>query len=492
MRNPFTFGVDPVSGKIYINNVGENSYEEINHLKKGANYGWPDCEGPQRTGDPSWPGCNNSAFTYPIYSYLHTTSNVAITGGAFYRGNQFPSEYYGNFFFSDYAVKYINRLDNNDQKQDWRTTGVTNPVDLKVGSDGALYYLTRIGTSTTTTNSIRKISYVSSSQPPSIASHPLNATATVGGSATFTVSVAGSTPLSYQWQRNGADISGATNASYTISNVQSSDNGAQFRVVVTNAYGTATSNPATLTVTSNQAPVATINTPLSGTLYNAGDSISYSGTGTDNEDGSLPASAFTWSVEFYHSDHIHPFIQATSGATGGTFTIPTVGEVSDDVWYRIFLTVTDSQGLTHTTQRDVTPRKADITLNSNIAGIQLTLDAQPKTLPHTVTGVVGLERTLGAASPQTVGGQTYQFVSWSDSGAQNHTISTPSVNTTYTANFQSGCPNGDVNGDCRVGITDLSILLSNWSSTTRADCDFNRNGVVDIFDLSILLSNYGR
>jgi hypothetical protein len=54
------------------------------------------------------------------------------------------------------------------------------------------------------------------------------------------------------------------------------------------------------------------------------------------------------------------------------------------------------------------------------------------------------------------------------------------------------CPPGDVNGDCRVTVTDLSILLTNWGSTTNVVCDLNTNGIVDIFDLSILLSNYGR
>jgi glucose/arabinose dehydrogenase len=129
LRNPFTFGIDPVSGKIHINDVGENSWEEINLGIAGANYGWPTCEGT----------CNNPNFTNPIYTYGHDVGR-AITGGAFYRGGQFPSTYAGSYFFSDYLGGWIKQLDTANQVTDfWNPQN--GPVDLKVGPDGSLYYL---------------------------------------------------------------------------------------------------------------------------------------------------------------------------------------------------------------------------------------------------------------------------------------------------------------------------------------------------------------
>jgi len=71
----------------------------------------------------------------------------------------------------------------------------------------------------------------------------------VGQTATFSVVASGTSPLSYQWQKAGAPIAGATSASYTTPATTSSDNGTQFRVVVSNSAGSATSNTATLTVT---------------------------------------------------------------------------------------------------------------------------------------------------------------------------------------------------------------------------------------------------
>ena len=113
-----------------------------------------------------------------------------------------------------------------------------------------------------------------------------------------------------------------------------------------------------------------------------------------------------------------------------------------DVWYRIHLTVRDSGGLTTTVFRDVQPRKVQLTFATSPAGLSLRLDGQPRATPFTVTGVVGVQRTLEAPSPQTIGGKTYVFVSWSDGGGSSHTISTPASSTTYTATFrkQKGRP----------------------------------------------------
>ena len=89
---------------------------------------------------------------------------------------------------------------------------------------------------------------------PTISTQPSNQTVTVGQPATFSVVANGTSPLSYQWQRGTTPIAGATTMSYTLSPTSRSDNGVQFKVVVSNSAGSVTSNPATLTVS---APTAT-------------------------------------------------------------------------------------------------------------------------------------------------------------------------------------------------------------------------------------------
>ena len=120
---------------------------------------------------------------------------------------------------------------------------------------------------------------------PSILQQPANQTVTLGQTATFSVSATGTGTLSYQWRKNGTNISGATSSSYTTPATTSSDNGATFSVVVSNAYGSVTSSNATLTVQStptNTAPTIT-QQPSSQAVQEgqtATFSVSATGTGT--------------------------------------------------------------------------------------------------------------------------------------------------------------------------------------------------------------------
>jgi hypothetical protein len=95
-----------------------------------------------------------------------------------------------------------------------------------------------------------------SAAAPSITTQPANQTVTAGQTATFSVTAAGTTPFSYQWQKGTTPITSATSASYTTAATTTSESGSQFSVVVSNAIGSATSNPATLTV-NNAAPATT-------------------------------------------------------------------------------------------------------------------------------------------------------------------------------------------------------------------------------------------
>ena len=183
----------------------------------------------------------------------------------------------------------------------------------------------------------------------------------------------------------------------------------------------------------NQPPAALIASPAEGTTFQAGDTLAFSGSATDPEDGAEPATRLTWWADLHHDTHAHPFQPETTGGSG-TVTIPTRNETSDNVWYRFHLRATDSAGLSTEVTRDVLPRKVQVTLATQPAGLALTLDGQPVTAPTTFTGVVGIERDLGAADQQA-NGRSYRFDSWSDGEAASHTIATPASSTTYTATF---------------------------------------------------------
>jgi glucose/arabinose dehydrogenase len=423
LRNPYTFGIDRTNGRIHINDVGQSAWEEVNLGVAGSNYGWPQVEG----NNPP----NVSGIRYPIYTYSHDGSTCAIAGGAFYRptSSTFPAGYAGAYFFGDYCAGFIRLLNAPNY------TGATNfasgigaLVDIQVASDGALYYLARDG------GEVFRVQYTANTAP-SISTQPSSTTVSAGQTARFTVTASGTAPLTYQWQRNGVNIPNANAASYSFTTT-ANDDGAMFRVIVSNSVGSATSNAATLNVLSNIAPTARITAPASGTRYRGGQSFTYSGTASDPEDGTLPASAFTWRVDFHHDDHVHPFVPSTSGATSGTFTIPDRGETSANVFYRVYLTVRDSSGLTNTTTVDLRPLTSVVRIESNVPNAQLTLDGAPIKAPFEFTGVEGIIRELGVVTPQTSGGTTYDFVSWSDGDPATHEITTPTDDTTYTALFQ--------------------------------------------------------
>jgi glucose/arabinose dehydrogenase len=134
LRNPFTFAFQPGTTRMFINDVGESTYEEINDGIAGSNYGWPVTEGPT----------NNPSFRSPIYFYQHDIG-CAIVGGAFYNPPvlQFPSSYLGKYFFADLCGGWIHVFNPASGMATDFASGINTPVDLHVGPDGALYYLDR-------------------------------------------------------------------------------------------------------------------------------------------------------------------------------------------------------------------------------------------------------------------------------------------------------------------------------------------------------------
>jgi len=257
LRNPFTFAFQPGSGRLFINDVGQSTWEEINDGIAGSNYGWPITEGP--TNDP--------AFRPPLFSYGHGSSGTtgcAIAGGAFYNPHtlQFPASYVGKYFFADLCGGWIRLFDPATGTAGAFASGISQPVDLKVATDGSLYYLS-IGS-----GSVFRVQFTA--VLPSITSPPSNQSVSLGQSATFTVSASGTAPLNYQWQKNQANINGATSSSYTTTPTVLGDDGSKFRCIVSNAAGSVPSSDATLTVTN---PPPQLLTEENGDLAIALDSV---------------------------------------------------------------------------------------------------------------------------------------------------------------------------------------------------------------------------
>ena len=115
LRNPFRFSLDPVSGQMFIGDVGEHTWESMHLGQSGKNYGWPCYEGGNRvygtfqnssTCQPVYAGGPRP----PLYQYGHTAEGGAITAGDWYHGTTYPAAYRNAHFFADYSqgwVKYM-------------------------------------------------------------------------------------------------------------------------------------------------------------------------------------------------------------------------------------------------------------------------------------------------------------------------------------------------------------------------------------------------
>ncbi|HVD14985.1 MAG TPA: PQQ-dependent sugar dehydrogenase [Actinomycetota bacterium] len=459
LRNPFRFTIRPGTSEVWAGDVGWNTWEEIDRVTSPTagltNFGWPCYEGTARQGGYDGANLNicenlyaqTGAVTNPYYTYNHggqvvsgeacPTGSSSISGLAFETSSNYPAAYDGALFFADYSRDCIwamrrgtNGLPDSAQRETF-AAAAANPVDLKIGPGGDLFYVDLAGT-------IRRISYAGANTPPtaSIQASPTS------GAAPLQVSFDGrasSDPDSgdgiaaYSWDLNGdgsyGDATGAT-ASYTYT-----DPGTYTaRLIVTDRHG-ATSTPATVTITANNTPpVPVIATPPAGTTWKVGDLIGFSGLANDTQDGALPASALSWNLRIEHCPsncHTHN-LQSWPGVANGSFVAPDHEYPS---YLVLTLTATDSGGLSGSTSVRLDPRTVTLTFTSNPSKAQLVVNGSPGTTTFTRTVIVGSTNSISAVTPQRVRGKTYVFSSWSDGLAQTHVIVAPASPATYSATF---------------------------------------------------------
>jgi glucose/arabinose dehydrogenase/PKD repeat protein len=447
LRNPFRITTRPGTNEVWIGDVGWNDWEEIDRLVSPAaapvdNFGWPCYEGDGRqaaydAADLSI--CENlfaagsSAVVAPYFRYHHNElvvpndvcpkggSSVAGTSFAFSSGGSYPAEYRGALFFADYTRRCIwaiptgaNGLPDISKRRTF-VGGAAQPVDLQIGPGGDLFYVDLGGT-------IRRIRYFSQNQPP-IAVATANPT---NGAAPLTVTFDGTASndpdgdaLTYAWDLDGDgafDDAAAATTSYTYT--QPGMRTATLRV--TDPSGASGTASVTISV-GNTPPTAVIDTPTAGTTWKVGDLIAFSGHATDQQDGTLGPSALTWSLVMEHCPstcHEHP-LQTFSGTASGSFVAPDHEYPS---YLELRLTATDSGGLTSTTSVRLDPKTVDLTFGSSPAGLTLAVGSTSQPTPFTRTAILGSTLSVSAPSPQASGGTAYEFVGWSDGGAQTHNI----------------------------------------------------------------------
>ncbi len=508
MRNPFRFTPRPGTSEIYLGDVGYNAWEEIDRVPRADdasvdNFGWPCYEGVGR--QPSYEGAGLNlckqlyntpgSVTAPLYTYehgkqvvsgedCHEAGGSSISGLAFYQGGNYPAAYTGALFFADYSRRCTWVIFEKNGQPDPATRASflrdNDPVNIEIGPGGDLFVVDFTG-------SIRRVTYAGGNRPPTADAlaqpqyGPLPLTVNFDGTGS-TDPDSGDT-LAYAWDLDGDgqyDDSTAAKPSWTYTSAAT----VTVRLRVSDKGGLSATDSVVIGA-GNEPPHAHIDTPTAALRWAVGDVVSFSGGGSDPQDGTLGPGSMTWTLVMRHcftveDCHSHP-IQSYPGVAEEKFTAP---EHEYPSYLELRLTVTDSGGLSDTTTLRLDPRTVDLTFQTDPAGGMLTVGTQNTATPFTKTVIVGARTTVSAPTQQSLNGSLQGFSSWSDGGARTHEVVAPATAATYTATYKpEPAPSGLVLG---FGFEETSGTVVNDSSPAK------NNGTAVNGPTSVVGGKFGR
>jgi glucose/arabinose dehydrogenase len=488
LRNPFRFTFRPgFPNQVWIGDVGNSTWESIDQVPiptsggslsaTANNFGWPCYEGGHTGityGNTVITQCtnliNSGIVNQPYYTYNHAaniatgeacrTGSSSISALSFYSGTAYPAAYQGALFFGDHSRDCIWAMlpdaSGNPNPANivpvvtgspTASTYWTGVVDLESGPGGNLYYVNLDN------GTINRLTY-------GLPSALIKSDVTTGN-VPLVVHFDGSASsdpiglgLSYAWTVPGGVCDSLTIAKPTCT--FSTAGGWNVTLKVTDANSNQNTGVAYKITSGDTPPLVVIDTINGATpptqpglpspppairpagvpaFWNVGDNISFTGHATSTLDGTEPAANLSWQLIMHHcpSDcHLH-FLQTWTGAASGSFSAPDHPYPS---YLEVMLTATDSLGVSSSTSIYLYPKTATININSVPAGLSLTVGGNPVTTPGQATFMNGGAVSLAALASVTIGGQSYNFTSWSDGGALSHTV-TAVDGASYTANYQA-------------------------------------------------------
>jgi len=472
LRNPFRFTFQPNKSTVWIGDVGDGTWEEIDKLPMAAtasndDFGWPCNEG--AGAHPGWPTGITACTTLtnavgPYYTYNHsnlianeancpTANGSSISGMAFYTGTAYPASYQGALFFGDHTRSCIWAMlpdasgNPNPSNIKVIVDGGAQPVDIETGPNGDLFYVRYDA------GEVHRLTYGS---PQAVikadkTSGPAPLTVNFDGSTSS--SPIGATPLTYSWSFSGGSCSSTTAAKPSCTFAAGTY---QVRLTVKDTNGASNTSPVTTITAGSSPPTAFIDAidgaaaPAQPTLdgsgnppavrpasvpafYTVGDTITFAGHATDPQAGTLPAADLTWNVRIFHCPsacHTHD-VQTIVGSGG---SVPAPDHPYPSLLW-IQLTATNAQGLSSSASVYLYPKTSTFTLNTVPAGLTLGAGTTTGTGPYQATFLLGGNVTLSAPSPQALGANVYTFSGWSDGGAASHGVTASTASATYTATY---------------------------------------------------------
>jgi glucose/arabinose dehydrogenase len=487
LRNAYRFTVDPDNGTLYVGDVGWNTWEMLNAFPvatsnpdKDRNAGWPCYEGGNGVALPQpdfqyapasqsacaavYPpseGGTGIGVADPLYGYRHDDpggeNGSAITAGPKYTGtSNYPAQYVDKLFIGDYARDRFQTVDPvTGAASDFGTPGDWgNPVDIQIAPDGNVAYLG------IRSAELREIVYTGTNHVPvAVAS----ADQTQSPTAPLTVSFTGhdssdldpGDTLTYDWDFKDGSAH-ATTADVSHQFVAAGSYDVTLTVSDRHPGGTVSTN--VWIDVANTPPTVALTGPAPSFRYSIGDAINLDLAANDAEDGSLSGNSVFTQVRLIHLGHFHPVLDFYG--TSASFTA--LDHDSDDTFYEVISTATDSFGRSTTTTTDILPNKTTVMLSSSASGATISVDGVQRTTPYSWPSIVGGHHELDAPADLFVGGQPYAFDQWSQGttiGAQQFfTFDTPSGGTTVNAAYAPTTPG--------LSISDASVVEGDSGNRT--------------------------
>ena len=453
LRNPFRFTFQPAKNLVWIGDVGDATWEEVDRLPMAPtasndDFGWPCREG---TSDhPGWPSginpCTSLTNTVdPFYTYNHgsliadetncpTANGSSISGLAFYTGTAYPAAYQGALFFGDHTRSCIWAMlpDTNGNPNPATIKVIVNggaqPVDIETGPNGDLFYVKYDA------GELHRLTYGSPQANIKADKTAGPAPLTVNFDGTTSSSPIGATPLTFSWIFPGG-VNSTTTSAKPIARSPPARTRCASRSRTPTARPTRARSPRSRPARRRQPPSSTRST---------GGAARPADPGRQRQPTRRTPGQRAGLLLGERPDHVRRSRHRPPGGdlAGGR---PDLGAAHlplsvgvphprrpDDRGIRrhipapdhpypsllwLQLTATNAQGLSSSTSVYLYPKTSTFTLNTVPAGLSLGAGTTTGSGPYQATFLLGGSVTLSAPSPQTMGGTTYTFSGWSDGGA---------------------------------------------------------------------------
>lgn len=434
-RNPFRMTQRQQDDTIVFGDVGFVHWEELDKVAAGANYGWPQREGPCPRGQYLPCPAASEAETDPFGYYPHPEgvgccSGGAVAGMAFYEGQTFPAEYHNQLFMADFNHQFIAAVDLDVGliEAPYFAENVGSIVDMAY-HDEALYLLDIVR------GTISRIYYAGDNTPPQAT---ITADSTFGvppHPITFSATLANDHGGNYRylWHFDDATPPQETTEA-TVTHTYTQDGRFLAQLTVTDENGRS-STPVSLPITIYSGEIAQIGltnlTDSERSLFYGGDQFRYKAVRDSGLADLDPTTPYTWRVDLLHNFHVHPLLVDNPGQNG-LLTVPVHNHGDVNIAYRLTLTMHTENGLALTTSQTLEPALTEptIAIAPNNLNVFAEINGTPQQLPHAFQAIVNVEQSL--VFPQTVlqDRAVYDLQQWNGAETETAVIFQPTTDQT--------------------------------------------------------------